>query len=146
MRKITGYKRKGFTLVEILVVVVILGLLAGLVIANVVGQTDEARRTATIVQIRQIENALDMYRLHNGFYPTTEQGLEALVTKPATNPQPRRYTEGGYMKSVPLDPWKNPFIYRSPGEKGSNSVDIISTGKSGKEGDGDNITNHNVDA
>lgn len=142
MRKIRGYKRKGFTLVEILVVVVILGLLAALVVPNIIGQSDEAKRTATAVQIKQIESALDLYRLHNSFYPTTEQGLEALVTKPTTHPQPKKYTEGGYMKKVPLDPWDNPFIYRNPGEKGG--IDIISFGPNGEEGGGDDITNHDL--
>ena len=141
MRKIERRKkRRGFTLVEILVVVVILGLLAALVIPNVVGQSDDARRTAAVVQIKEIESALDIYRLHNGFYPTTEHGLEALVTRPTTNPQPRRYTEGGYLRRVPLDPWGNPFIYRSPGERGA--IDIISTGPDGEEGTGNNISNH----
>ena len=140
MRKIVCYKRKGFTLVEIMVVVVILGLLAALVIPNVLFQSDEARRTAAATQIKSIESALDLYRLHNGFYPTTEQGLDALVSKPTTNPQPKRYTEGGYMKKVPVDPWGNPFIYRSPGEKGT--IDIICTGPDGEEGTGNNITNH----
>ena len=142
MRKIKKHKnkRKGFTLVEILVVVVILGLLAALVVPQVVGQGEDAKRTAAAVQIREIENALDIYRLHNGFYPTTEQGLEALVTRPSTNPQPRKYVEGGYMKRVPMDPWGNSFIYRSPGEKGM--IDIISCGPDGEEGTGNNITNH----
>jgi general secretion pathway protein G len=140
LRKITGYKRIGFTLVEILVVVVILGLLAAIVIPNIMGQTDEARRTLASTQINEIEKALDIYRLHNGFYPSTEQGLEALVTKPTTNPQPRRYTEGGYLKKIPVDPWGNPFIYRNPGEKGT--IDIISTGADGEEGTGNNISNH----
>lgn len=140
MRKIKRYKRKGFTLVEILVVVVILGLLAALVVPNIIGQTDEARRTVAATQIKEIEQALDIYRLQNGFYPTTEQGLEALVSKPTTNPQPKKFPEGGYMKRVPLDPWKNPFIYRSPGEKGT--IDIISCGADGEEGTGNNITNH----
>ena len=142
MRKIKRYKRRGFTLVEILVVVVILGMLAALVIPNIIGSSDEARRTAAAVQIREIENALDIYRLHNGFYPTTEQGLEALVTKPSTNPQPKKYVEGGYMKKIPMDPWGNPFIYRSPGEKGT--IDIISCGPDGDEGTGNNITNHDI--
>jgi general secretion pathway protein G len=95
LKRITGHKRSGFTLVEIMVVVVILGLLAALVVPQVLGQAEEAKRVAAGVQIREIENALDLYRLHNGFYPTTEQGIEALITKPTTNPQPKRYTEGG---------------------------------------------------
>ena len=140
MRKIDRNKRKGFTLVEILVVVVILGMLAAIIIPNVIGQTDEARRTLAATQIKEIENALDIYRLQNGFYPTTEQGLEALVTKPTTNPQPKKYIEGGYIKRVPMDPWGNPFIYRSPGDKGL--IDIISCGPDGEESSGNNITNH----
>ena len=142
MRRINRNKRKGFTLVEILVVVVILGMLAALIIPNVIGQTDEAKRIAAGVQIKEIENALDIYRLQNGFYPTTEQGLEALVTKPTTNPQPKKYIEGGYMKKVPMDPWGNPFIYRSPGDKGL--IDIISCGPDGEESSGNNITNHDI--
>jgi general secretion pathway protein G len=140
LRKITSYKRKGFTLVEILVVVVILGLLASIVVTNLIPASDSAKITAASVQIREIENALDIYRLHNGFYPTTEQGLEALVNKPSTNPQPKKYMEGGYLKKIPMDPWGNPFIYRSPGDKGV--IDIISCGPSGEEGSDNNITNH----
>jgi general secretion pathway protein G len=140
MKKTTRFKRKGFTLVEILVVVVIIGLLAAVVVTNIINQADQARRDIAVVQIRELENTLDIYRLHNGFYPTTEQGLEALVTKPTTNPQPKKYTEGGYMKKLPMDPWGNPYIYRSPGEKGI--IDIICTGPSGEEGNGPNITNH----
>ena len=140
MRKINSYKRKGFTLVEILVVVVILGMLAAIVIPNLVQNTDEARRSLAAVQIKEIEQSLDIYRLHNGFYPTTEQGLEALVTKPSTNPQPKKYLEGGYMKKLPMDPWGNPFIYRSPGDKGL--IDIISCGPDGEEGGGNDITNN----
>ncbi|MCL2147026.1 MAG: type II secretion system major pseudopilin GspG [Synergistaceae bacterium] len=140
MRKNTRFKRKGFTLVEILVVVVIIGLLAAIVVPNLIGQTEQARRELAAVQIREIENALDIYSLHNGIYPTTEQGLEALVTKPTTNPQPKKYLEGGYMRKLPMDPWGNPFIYRNPGEKGT--IDIISTGSSGEEGSGYNISNH----
>lgn len=136
-------KRKGFTLVEILVVVVILGLLAALVVPQVIGQGEEARRTAASVQISEIEKALDLYRLHNSMYPTTEQGISALVTKPTTSPVPRKFPEGGYLKKVPLDPWGNQFIYRSPGEKGE--VDLISMGADGEEGGdgrGKDISNH----
>ena len=140
MKKNTRIKRKGFTLVEILVVVVIIGLLAAIVVTNLMPQTDQARRDITVVQIRELENTLDIYRLHNGFYPTTEQGLEALVNKPTTNPQPKKYVDGGYLKKLPIDPWGNPFIYRNPGEKGT--IDIISTGPSGEEGSGFNISNH----
>jgi len=140
LRKVRNLKRKGFTLVEILVVVVILGMLSALVIPNIVGQTNEARRSIAATQIKEVEQALDIYRLHNGFYPSTEQGLEALSTKPTTNPQPKKYVEGGYMKKIPVDPWGNPFIYRSPGDK--SLIDIISCGPDGEEGGGDDITNN----
>ena len=108
--------------------------------SNDEASSDGTKRTAAVVQIREIETALDMYRLHNGFYPSTEQGLKALVTKPVTYPQPKKYVEGAYLKKVPLDPWGNPFVYRNPGNKGS--IDIISCGPSGKEGVGYNITSH----
>ena len=135
-------RRSGFTLVEILVVVVILGLLATLVIPRVVGRGEEAKRTATVVQIRALEQALDLYKLDNGFYPTTEQGLEALVSKPSGMPEPMNYRRDGYMKKVPVDPWGRPYVYRSPGEHGE--TDILSFGPDGAEGgeeDDRDITN-----
>ena len=137
-----GKKRTGFTMIEMLVVVVILGLLATLVVPKVVGQGEEAKKTATMVQIKEIEQALDMFKLDNGFYPSTEQGLEALVQKPSMTPEPRKYREGGYMKKVPIDPWGGPFVYRSPGEHGE--FDLFSTGTDGQEGGedkGKDITN-----
>jgi general secretion pathway protein G len=135
-------RRSGFTLVEILVVVVILGLLATLVIPRVVGRGEEAKRTAALVQIREIEQALDLYKLDNGFYPTTEQGLEALVSKPGGLPEPRNYRSDGYMKKVPSDPWGRPYVYRSPGDHGE--ADLFSLGPDGAEGGEDknrDITN-----
>ena len=146
MRKIRIRKRKGAVLVEILVVVVILGLLTLLEIPHVPigtgkGEYVRARHPAVVAQIRSIENALDIYFKHNGLYPTTEQGLEALVNKPATDPQPENYFEGGYMRRVPLDPWRNPFIYRRHGEEGP--IDIVSCGPDGEEWTDDDITNHN---
>ncbi len=135
-------KRQGFTLVEVLVVVVIIGLLAGLVVPRIVGRGEEAKRTATSVQISELEQALDLFKLDNGFYPTTEQGLEALVEEPNTTPEPRNYRSGGYIKKIPMDPWGSPFVYRSPGDHGE--VDLFSTGPDGEEGgEGDNadITN-----
>ena len=135
-------RRSGFTLVEILVVVVILGLLATLVIPRVVGRGEEAKRTATLVQIRALEQALDLYKLDNGFYPTTEQGLEALVSKPSGMPEPMNYRKDGYMKKVPVDPWGRAYVYRSPGEHGE--TDILSFGPDGAEGgeeDNRDITN-----
>lgn len=135
-------KRRGFTLVEVLVVVVILGLLAALVVPRVVGRGEEAKRTAAAVQIREIEQALEMYRLDSSMYPTTAQGLEALVAKPSIPPEPRKYREGGYIRKLPVDPWGSPFVYRQPGDHGE--YDIFSQGADGEEGGdgaGKDITN-----
>lgn len=137
-----GKRRKGFTLVEVLVVVVILGLLAALVAPKVVGQGEEAKRTAASVQIREIEQALEMYRLDNSVYPTTAQGLEALVNKPSTPPEPRRYRQGGYVRRLPVDPWGSPYVYRMPGDHAE--FDLFSKGADGEEGGegaGKDITN-----
>lgn len=139
-------KRKGFTLVEVLVVVVILGLLAAISVPRVLEYLDQANRTAAKVQIQQITQALDLYRLNNGTYPTTEQGLEALVRKPTISPVPRNYLPGGYLKQLPLDPWKNPYLYRCPGERGD--FDIVSFGSDGEEGGegrARDINNHDPD-
>ena len=135
-------KRKGFTLVEVLVVVVILGLLAALVVPRVVGRGEDAKRTAAAVQIREIEQALEMYRLDSSLYPSTAQGLEALVTKPSIPPEPRKYREGGYLRKLPADPWGGPFVYRRPGDHGE--YDLFSLGADGEEGGdgpGKDITN-----
>jgi len=135
-------KRRGFTLVEVLVVVVILGLLAALVVPRVVGRGEEAKRTAAAVQIREIEQALEMYRLDSSLYPTTAQGLEALVAKPSIPPEPRKYREGGYIRKLPVDPWGSPFVYRQPGDHGE--YDLFSPGADGEEGGdgaGKDITN-----
>ena len=136
-------KRSGFTLVEIMVVVVIIGLLAGIVGPQIMARLEEARRTTARTQIRVFEEALAMFRLHNGFYPTTQQGLQALVTRPTVPPIPRRFSPEGYARYIPLDPWGNPYIYRNPGSR--PPFDIISTGRTGEEGgeglDAD-VTNH----
>lgn len=135
-------RRPGFTLVEVMVVVVILGLLATLVVPRVMGQGEQARRTATSVQIKEIEQALDLFRLDNGFYPTTEQGIAALVTKPSLAPEPRNWRSGGYLKKVPADPWGNAYVYRNPGDHGE--IDLFSLGPDsveGGEGNNADITN-----
>jgi general secretion pathway protein G len=135
-------RRPGFTLVEVMVVVVILGLLATLVVPRVMGQGEQARRTAASVQIKEIEQALDLFRLDNGFYPTTEQGIAALVTKPSLAPEPKNWRSGGYLKKIPVDPWGNSYLYRNPGDHGE--IDLLSLGPDGVEGgEGNNadITN-----
>ena len=136
-------RRSGFTLVEIMVVVVIIGLLAGIVGPQIMARLEEAKRTTARTQIKSFEQSLEMYRMHNSVYPTTQQGLEALVRKPTIAPIPRRYSPEGYAKEIPADPWGNPYIYRCPGEK--HPYDIISTARTGEEGgeglDAD-VTNH----
>ena len=130
-------KRKGFTLVEIMVVVVIIGLLSALVVPRFIGQSDEAKVTTTRAQISSIESALELFHLNNGFFPTTDQGLMALVEKPTTPPEANNYPQGGYMKKLPQDAWKRDFIYTSPSEKGE--YEIKSLGADGREG-GDGAT------
>ncbi len=125
---------KGFTLLEILIVVFILSLLAALVAPKLIGRTEDAKVTEAQVQIKNFETALKLFKLDNGFYPSTEQGLNALVEKPSSGKIPNRYREGGYMekRGIPLDPWGNPYIYVSPGLHGD--FDILSLGSDGVEG------------
>ncbi|OGW36724.1 MAG: type II secretion system protein GspG [Nitrospirae bacterium RBG_13_39_12] len=125
---------KGFTLLEIIVVVFILSLLAAIVAPRIIGRTDEARIAEAKVQIKNFETALKLFKLDNGFYPDTEQGLESLVEKPSSGQIPQKYRDGGYLEQrrIPLDPWGNPYLYVSPGIYGD--FDIISYGADGKEG------------
>lgn len=103
----------GFTFLEIMVVVLILGILAGLIIPRFVGRAEDARKTKAVVQMREIMKALELYKLDNGVYPSTEQGLEALVEKPTGDPEPKKWKQ--YMDKVPMDPWKNKYTYICPG-------------------------------
>lgn len=137
---------RGFTLIEIMVVVVILGILAGIVVPRLLDRPEEARRTKAAVQIKSLEEALGLFKLDNGFYPSTEQGLEGLVSQPETGRIPTKYRAGGYIKKVPLDPWGNPYIYLSPGANGD--FDLISygpDGESGGEGENADIESWNID-
>lgn len=124
--------QRGFTLIEILVVVLILGILAGIVVPRLLDKPEEARRTKAAVQIRGLEEALSIFKLDNGFYPDTEQGLAALVEKPATGRIPPRWREGGYIKKIPKDPWGNEYVYISPGIHGD--FDLSSYGADGRPG------------
>lgn len=126
--------RKGFTLLEVLVVVFILSLLAALVAPRIIGRSDDARIAEGKIQIRNLETALKLFKLDNGFYPDTQQGLEALLEKPTTGRIPTRYREGGYLetKKIPLDPWGQPYLYVCPGVHGD--YDLLSLGSDGKEG------------
>ena len=125
---------RGFTLLEIIVVVFILSLLVAIVGPRIIGRTDEARVTAAKIQIRNFETALKLFKVDNGFYPDTQQGLDALIEKPATGRIPQKYKEGGYLeqKKISPDPWGNPYLYVSPGLQGD--FDILSYGADGKEG------------
>ncbi|ENO13921.2 type II secretion system protein GspG [Marinobacter nanhaiticus D15-8W] len=125
-------KSGGFTLIEIMVVMVILGLLVAIVAPNILGRSDQARVTVAQTQMSNIANALDLYRLDNGHYPSTQQGLQALVSKPSGSPEPRNWNPDGYLKSVPQDPWDNDYQYISPGVNGP--YDLYSYGADGREG------------
>lgn len=125
-------RSSGFSLVEILVVLVIMGLLISIVAPTVLNRADEARVQKAQADFKAIETALKIYRLDNYVYPTTEQGLEALVTPSALDPQPRNFKKGGYLPELPLDPWGRPYLYLSPGEHGE--VDIYSLGADGLSG------------
>ena len=140
--------QRGFTLIELMVVIVILGILAGLIIPRIMGRPDEARQTKARIMIEGIETAMKLYRLDNGFYPTTEQGLRALVEASTIQPLPRNWREGGYLEKgkVPKDPWGNDFVYLCPGTQGE--FDLISYGADGQpggEGKNKDITNWSQD-
>mgnify|MGYP001131211949 CR=1 FL=1 len=124
----------GFTLIELMVVIVILGILAGLIIPRIMGRPDEARRAKARLQMESIETALKLYKLDNGTYPRTEQGLKALVELPTAAPLPKNWRQGGYLEKgqVPKDPWGNDFVYVSPGAKGD--FDLSSYGADGEPG------------
>lgn len=129
----------GFTLIEIMVVIVILAMLAAIVGPKLMGRTDDAKVTDARVQIKNMETALKFYKLDNGVYPSTEQGLNALVTIPTVGVIPKSYKDGGYLESkkVPKDPWGNDYLYVSPGEHGD--YDLFCYGADGaKGGDGKN--------
>jgi len=135
-KKVRGFDQ-GFTLIELMVVIVILGILAGLVAPKLMGRTDDARIAKARADIASLETALDLYKLDNKIYPDTEQGLMALVEKPDTGNVPQNWREGGYLKKgkVPKDPWGNEFVYISPGLHGD--YDIICYGADGvPSGDG----------
>lgn len=134
--------QRGFTLIEIMVVIVILGILAAVVVPNIMSRPEEARITKAKQDIRALETALDLYKLDNFTYPSTEQGLDALVTQPTTPPVPKRYREEAYLKKVPVDPWENPYQFLNPGEHAA--IDIFSLGPDQQLSD-DDIGNWNID-
>lgn len=139
----TQARQRGFTLLEIMVVIVILGILASIVVPNLMGNKEKADRQKAVTDIVALENALDMYKLDNSRFPTTEQGLEALVTKPQSEPEPRNYKDDGYIRRLPQDPWGNAYQLMSPGEHGK--IDVFSMGLDGEAGSDDDIGNWNMD-
>ena len=141
--KTTKHKsQQGFTLIEIMVVIVILGILAAVVVPRIMSRPEEARITKAKQDIRALETALDLYKLDNFNYPTTEQGLEALVSIPSSPPVPKRYRQEAYLKKVPKDPWENQYQFLNPGDHGS--IDIFSFGPDQQQSD-DDIGNWNLD-
>jgi general secretion pathway protein G len=135
-------KKLGFTLIEVLVVVAILAILAAIVVPRIMDRPDEAKRVAAKADIGAIVQALKLYRLDNGGYPTTDQGLAALVQKPTTNPVPGNWKQGGYLERLPKDPWGSDYQFLSPGVKGE--IDVFSLGADrarGGEGNAADIGN-----
>ena len=137
-------QQSGFTLLEIMVVIVILGVLASMVAPNIIGNKDKADLQTSVSDIVAMENALDMYKLENNFYPSTQQGLEALVSKPSGSPEPKSYRDNGYIRRLPKDPWGNDYLMLSPGENGP--VDIFSAGPDGQPGTDDDTGNWKLDS
>ncbi len=126
------YRHRGFTLIEIMVVIVILGILAALVVPRVLDRPDEARVVAARNDVAAIAQALKLYRLDNQRYPTTEQGLAALVSRPTVAPLPPNWKPNGYLERLPKDPWGHPYQYLNPGLRGE--IDVFSFGAAGQPG------------
>ena len=122
--------RAGFTLIEIMAVVLIIGMLSGIVGFAVFQQVDKGRMAAAKAQLSNLESVLELYRMDNARFPTTEQGLEALVRRSSVAPEPRNFPQGGYLKGgrVPVDPWGEPYLYESPGQNNRHSFDLWSLG------------------
>lgn len=140
--------QNGFTLIELMVVVVIIGILAGLIVPRIMGSDDKAREAKAKMQIESLETALKLYKLDNGDYPTTEQGLRALVETPTAGNLPKNWRQGGYLEKgkIPKDPWGNEFIYISPGSHGDFDLSALGAdGEAGGEGKNKDINNWEIE-
>jgi general secretion pathway protein G len=135
-------KVKGFTILEVMVVIVIIGLMGAVVVPNLMGSQDTAKLQKAVSDVANLETSLDLYKSQNYNYPTTEQGLESLITETDIEPLPRRFPEGGYVKRLPNDPWGNEYEFLNPGDNGN--MDIYSMGPDGEAGTEDDIGNWNL--
>lgn len=134
-------KQLGFTLLEIMIVVVIMGMLAAIVSTNVMGSKAEAEIKTTRINIKNIQQALDLYKVDNARYPTTEQGLAALIRKPTASPVPKNWKKGGYVQELVKDAWGNKFLYINPGVHNPDGYDLYSMGPDQEDGTDDDIGN-----
>ena len=135
-------KQQGFTLLEVMVVIVILGILASMVVPNLIGSQERANMQKAVSDVTALETSLSLYKMDNYNYPSTDQGLEALVEKTDLEPEPRRFPEDGYIKRLPKDPWGNEYVLLNPGENGK--MDVFSAGPDGEPGTEDDIGNWNL--
>ena len=135
LRRNISSTQRGFTLIEIMVVVVIIGVLGAIVVPQFMSRPDQAKATAAKIDIQAIGTALEMYRLDNAHYPSTQQGLEALINRPSGTPVPRSWNTQGYLKSMPVDPWSTPYQYLNPGVRSTDGgFDLYSLGSDGVAG------------
>jgi len=137
----TLYPKRGFTLIELMIVVIIIASLAAMVVPRLAGRTEQAKRAVAMADINtNIAMALKLYELDNGNFPSTEQGMNALLSKPTSSPVPVNWN-GPYLEKTPIDPWNNPYQYKSPGNHNRAGYDLYSLGKDGQEGTEDDVTN-----
>ncbi len=137
-------RQTGFTLIEIMVVVAIIAILGAAVVPKIMERPEQARRVRAQTDISNISAALEMYKLDNFSYPSTDQGLQALVEKPTGDPEPANWSDGGYLKSLNKDPWGRDYVYVSPGENGAfDLLSLAADGTEGGEGNGEDISDSN---